>query len=73
MGIFRKLTGDTQLHKLIGDLGIASADDKCHFAPLGKIMSISMCLQNFIKIFKTVQELRFFTNWLWMDTQGDYS
>ena len=61
-------------------LGIASTDDKCHFAIvslfsefeprqklnksqvsfdnlLGFILSISMCMQNFITIFHSVQEI----------------
>ena len=47
-------------------LGKASTDDKCHFAIVslfsfdnlkGYILSISMCIQNFITIFHSVQEI----------------
>ena len=47
------------------ELGTASTDVKCHFAitwarlgnPSVQIMSIVMCMQNFIKIYQKVQEI----------------
>ena len=57
MGIFGKLTGTTQLHKLSRDLGIASTDDKCHFAIPCAISSQYQCvcktLSKYSKRFKS--------------------
>ena len=64
------------------DLGIASTDDKRHFAVPWVILSISMCMQNFINYGLSYGQFshsdyrrthKLFANWLRTDTQCDYS
>ena len=65
MGIFRKLSGDNQLHKLSGDWQVWSLTSARHLSMTNGIwqslgihlVNINVCMQNSIIIFHSVQKI----------------